>query len=627
MAERELSVVISARDEASKVIEKVAQKTKQFANQHTQAMSLVQQASQKAGAALNYYKTHITQVGTVAGGILAGLGALGTSFVNVASATEQNRVAFQTMLGSADKARKALSDLSDFAAETPFALPQVVEGAKRLLAYNVSSEKLIPTFKMLGDVAAGLGKEKLDPLITAFGQVQAKGRLMGQELLQFREAGFDLAKALGVTNEQLEDMVSREEVKFDDVEKAFQKATSSSGLFYDLMNKQSKTFGGTLSNIQDNFTRFAGEVVGIGKDGDIREGSIFYYLKIGAEEVRKKLEEIRPQLVAFIDQLVKNKGVIFAIAGALGALAIAAGIAAVSFLWPAIAVAALGAAIGYEVYRMYEAWNTNFLGIRDITLGVISFFQTLPQTLGNIVAGIIAWFQQLPDRIGAFFSDLFLQKIPYAVGYAAGWLSVKIPEIVGNVLKWFGELPGKVGQTFTNVGNSINTKISSTASWLWNEISQWPQKTSDYISSIPQKVADVFEQAKQWINTKMEEAWKIVTGWWDKIKEVFGWIVEKGNQAWEATKKGFEAGQQLGMGVKKYADGGYVPTTGLAYLHSGEYVLSRDMLAGRQSIAAPVYNTTSTTPISIGPVYMQGSSDVDSLAQRLAFYMKTKGNI
>ena len=121
-------------------------------------------------------------------GMTAGLGV----FLNTAGNFEQWRIAFETMLGSVEKADTLLRDIEQFAKKTPFELPEVVENAKKLLAYNIEAEKLLPTLEALGNISAGVGREKLPFLTLAFGQVRAAGKLTGQELRQFTEAGVPL---------------------------------------------------------------------------------------------------------------------------------------------------------------------------------------------------------------------------------------------------------------------------------------------------------------------------------------------------------------------------------------------------------------------------------------------------
>jgi tape measure domain-containing protein len=199
---------------------------------------------------------NLQKSGLLFGAVAAGIGLVGSAALIASGKMEQWRISFTTMLGSAEQADVLLNKIKDFASKTPFELPQVVEGSKRLLAYGISARSIIPTMEALGNIAAGVGTEKLPQLITAFGQVSAKGKLMGQELLQFTEAGVNLGgelqKAFGVTRSELEKMISTGKVGFRDVENALTGLGTGSGKFAGLMESQSKSFFGIISNIKDN---------------------------------------------------------------------------------------------------------------------------------------------------------------------------------------------------------------------------------------------------------------------------------------------------------------------------------------------------------------------------------------
>lgn len=115
------------------------------------------------------------------------------------------------MLGGAEAAKKMLQDLSDFAANTPFELTGVRQTAKQLLAYGIEAHKIIPTLKALGDVSAGLSVP-IEQVAYVYGQVKSAGRLVGNDLKQFINAGVpiiqELAKNMGVAESQIKDMVS-----------------------------------------------------------------------------------------------------------------------------------------------------------------------------------------------------------------------------------------------------------------------------------------------------------------------------------------------------------------------------------------------------------------------------------
>lgn len=180
-------------------------------------------------------------------------GARGIS--NLATEFEQTEIAFQTMLGSAEKGNKLIADLNQFANVTPFNNREVFKSAKSLLAYNIEADKILPTLQALGDISSGVGKDKLPNLILAFGQVKAATRLTGMELRQFTEAGVplldELAKTTGKSVATIkEELIPGGKISFELVEKALFNMTREGGKFFNLMERQSGTFGGRISTLQ-----------------------------------------------------------------------------------------------------------------------------------------------------------------------------------------------------------------------------------------------------------------------------------------------------------------------------------------------------------------------------------------
>lgn len=173
---------------------------------------------------------------------------------------EQTQIAFATMLGSEEKAYKLLQEMTEFAKTTPFELAGLEDQVKKLLAYGIEQENVIATTKMLGDISAGVGMDKLGNLTLAFGQVKAATKLTGNELRQFTEAGVPLldalAKTMGKTKAEIQGMVSDGKIGFPQVQKALSSLTEEGGLFFNLMGKQSKTLNGLISNLQDEFNIF-----------------------------------------------------------------------------------------------------------------------------------------------------------------------------------------------------------------------------------------------------------------------------------------------------------------------------------------------------------------------------------
>jgi tape measure domain-containing protein len=187
--------------------------------------------------------------------ILAGVTKIGKSVFKLGTDFEQSEIAFGTFLGSADKGKKLLNELQEFANVTPFTNVQVDKAAKSLLAMGIEAGDLMSTMRTLGDIAAGVGLEKMPQLVLAYGQVKAATRLTGMELRQFTEAGVplldELSKVTGKTAAVIkDDLIPSGAITFNMVRKALEGATGEGGRFFNLMEKQSQSAAGLLSTFQ-----------------------------------------------------------------------------------------------------------------------------------------------------------------------------------------------------------------------------------------------------------------------------------------------------------------------------------------------------------------------------------------
>lgn len=177
-----------------------------------------------------------------------------STIANVRGEFQQLEIAFGTMLGSEEKATVLMKQLTDLAATTPFDMKGVASGAKSLLAYGFSAEEVTDTMRRLGDVCAGLGLN-LQDLAWLYGTTRTQGRLFTQDFRQFTGRGIplaeELAKQFGVTKDKVQDLVTAGKVGFPEVQKAIESMTNEGGKFGGLMEKQSHSITGQISNIED----------------------------------------------------------------------------------------------------------------------------------------------------------------------------------------------------------------------------------------------------------------------------------------------------------------------------------------------------------------------------------------
>ncbi|EFA98186.1 tape measure protein [Hoylesella timonensis] len=210
--------------------------------------------------------------------------------MNVRGQFQQLEVAFETMLGSAEKANSLMGQLVKTAAVTPFDLQGVAQGAKQLLAYGIQADDVNETLVRLGDIAAGLSIP-LNDLVYLYGTTMVQGRMFTMDLRQFQGRGIpiadELAKQFGVAKEKVGELVTAGKVGSEEMKKAIISMTSEGGKFAGLMEKQSHTITGQISNIEDAIDNMFNEI-GKKSEGVINTGlSSVSYLVENWEKIGK----------------------------------------------------------------------------------------------------------------------------------------------------------------------------------------------------------------------------------------------------------------------------------------------------------------------------------------------------
>jgi tape measure domain-containing protein len=254
VAENKLKVAVS---QTNGEIEKAIKEQTKLNDKQEKTVKSTNNVTTSTGKLLNIY--------TLIKGLAIGYAgkSLFEALIGDNAKMEQNMTAFEVLLGGAEKAQKEMNRLTQFAAETPFTLPQTIEAEKRLLAYGVDIKDVASVMQTLGDISMGV-PEKLDRISLAYGQVVTNQKLYGTELRQFAENGVplldELAKMYGKTTAEMRKMVEGGQISADAVTVALQRMTGEGGKFYGMMEKQSKTMEGIWSNLQDNVSMFARDV-------------------------------------------------------------------------------------------------------------------------------------------------------------------------------------------------------------------------------------------------------------------------------------------------------------------------------------------------------------------------------
>lgn len=207
-------------------------------------------------------------IGQVASGVIAAFGIaqikrFAQSIVDVRGDIQALEISFSTLLGSAKQAKRMMSELRDFAVNTPMQLDTLAGGAQTLLGFNVVAENVMPILRQIGDISMG-DAQKFNSLVLAFAQMSSTGKLMGQDLLQMINAGFNpltvMAEQTGKSIAQLKQEMSDGAISSDMVADAFAAATAEGGKFHGMLNEISKGINGAKSNLQGAWDDMLNEI-------------------------------------------------------------------------------------------------------------------------------------------------------------------------------------------------------------------------------------------------------------------------------------------------------------------------------------------------------------------------------
>ena len=223
--------------------------------QAVNALRDVNRASAQAESAISKLQSTIGKLA----GSFAAIQAAKFVFAKTAEIESQTR-SLQVLTGSVQQAKQIIQELQQLGAVTPFTSTELIDAAKRLQAFGVAAGDVVETTRRLADASGATGAE-LQGLVTAYGQVQAKGRLQGEELLQFQERGIalqeELRKMYGMTGEEFQKALSKGQISAKAVEVALQRLTSAGGKYANGAIAQSDTLSGKLSTLQDGIDALA----------------------------------------------------------------------------------------------------------------------------------------------------------------------------------------------------------------------------------------------------------------------------------------------------------------------------------------------------------------------------------
>lgn len=254
------------------------------------------------------------RVGKTVAGVFAvsQLKEFASQVINIRGEMQKLEIAFETMLGSASEAEALMSQLINTAATTPFGMSDIANAAKQLLAYGLEADKVNDTLIRLGDITAGLSIP-INDLAYLYGTTMVQGRMYTQDLNQFLGRGIpiaeELAEVLGVTEGKVRDLVTEGKVGFAEVEQAIINLTNEGSKFGGLMEAQSTTISGRISNIEDTIEQMFNQI------GQASEGVIGTSLDIVSSLV-ENWEKVGKVLLTVITAYGSYKAALLAVAAA-----------------------------------------------------------------------------------------------------------------------------------------------------------------------------------------------------------------------------------------------------------------------------------------------------------------------
>lgn len=354
-------------------------------------------------------------------------GAMGAKAIKVGIEEEMQKTSFNVLLGGEAAGEQFFKEVKQYAKNTPFRKLGVGDAAKTMLGFGIAQEKVMPTLRAIGDIAGG-NQERMKSLSLAYSQMSSTGKLMGQDLLQMINAGFNpldqISKQTGKSIGQLKEDMRKGLITTSMVEKAFLTVTQEGGKFHNMALKMSRTLGGRASTVMDNFTdKFIAIYGAISPVAMMLLDLADYTLTAvssGVSYLNDKFQQGHPIMMLIA-------GTLFTVATAMGVMKVAtmaqAGWAAILTLanniqtaswwqlnaamlanpttWIVAGIVAAVAAIGYMIYRIDgwgKMWDHTMKGMKSLWSGYVSYLKIAwlgveHVLLSGIDAILLAWYK------------------------------------------------------------------------------------------------------------------------------------------------------------------------------------------------------------------------------------------
>ena len=488
---------------------------------------------------------------------------VGRAAISLAADFERLQIAFEVMTGSAEEGLKVLNEITKLAIESPFTSAELISAGKQVKAFGFDTQDLIPILSRLGDVSVATGTD-INRIILAFGQVRTTGRLMGQELRQFTNAGIPileyLAKVTGQASSAIPQLVRQGRIGFADVAQAFNLMTSEGGLFFGMMERTNlETVWGRWQNVveslQVGMRNFGLEAFALFRVKETLTSITNLLKDMNSEEglagIRERLREIKaymdfalvPLETAWkttVEWYHANKEVadtVLITLAAVKAVTIAAWLLEMPFkallvtlrLVYTTLLAVRAVILGTALIAAVAMIKAYVVAIVTVVVSIVVILLKVVVVVTLIVAALAA--AVVAFKVIAFFAGEVWKTIQ-AIGQTDFW---KILEALGGgvgatLSQWGQGIWAAVKKAFGPVGDLIGEFFAFVADG-WKKV--WQEDILPVIEPYLKQVRDEFTALWGWFTESAAAAWKYVLGFFDRgveqakkfaqlVQEVFG---------------------------------------------------------------------------------------------------------
>jgi len=468
--------------------------------------------------------SEFSDVLSASGKALAGFGAASTAVssavlgtgLNYLAGAEKAEVGLNTLTGSAEKTKAIMADLQDFATKTPFDFPGMLDGQRRLMGMGMSADEATGMLKATADAVAavGGGSAELDGVVTALGQIEAKGKISAEEMNQLAERGIPawkiLGEEMGKTPAELMKIASEGKLLAKDALPALQKGFEET--FGGAAAEQASSFSGRLSNLKENFDIMAGALA----------QPIFEPLSNAMGALNEKMQVFADwfkTLPSGVQTLVTSLMIILPVLTLLGG-----GFLMLLGFLPQIKLffAATAASVGLT--------STALLSVVGVVVAVVAALALIG--VGLVMAyNKFDWFKNAVDATWAWIKNAWNVALTFIKGL--------VSTIMSEVSALFGDQLAKIKAFWTDNGELIMKFVNSFMSTVMNDI----QAGMQFIRGVFQVIWPI-------ISGLVKIAWGIIKTAVNNGVDIVLGLVEAGMKLLEGDWSGaWEAIEQIGKDI------------------------------------------------------------------------------